>query len=210
MAGPQRWPPSTSRPVSPSLGPKSPGPGAPTGAMSPTPTPTHRLGDLEHVTSLGFPICKLRGQRRCPQCPSGTTQWSADPSSHWAQPGPAVRIHTCLPGRSFIHPANTSYLCPAQHPLPQLPTRPAGPLEPQPGCRPGLQLGPRHSGVGAADGSTDAPGSHSAPPGSGRLRGGPQGGGQRQEEGTEHHPRARFHSECRRGKSQPPGALNST
>ena len=135
---------------------------------------------------------------------------SADPSSHWAQPGPAVRIHTCLPGRSFIHPTNTSYLCPTQHPLPQLPTRPAGPLEPQPGCRPGLQLGPRHSGVGAAGGSTDAPGSHSAPPGSGRLRGGPQGGGQRQEEGTAHHPRARFHSECRRGKSQPPGALNST
>ena len=163
MAGPQRRLSSTSRPVSPSLGPKRPGPGAPTGAMSPTPTPTDRLGDLDHVTSLSFPICKLRGQRRCPQRPSGTTQWSADPSSHWAQPGPAVRIHTCLPGKSFIHPANTSYLCPTQHPLPQLPTRPAGPLEPQPGCRPGLQLGTRHSRVGAAGGSTAAPGSRSAP-----------------------------------------------
>ena len=54
-------------------------------------------------------------------------------------------------------------LCPAQHPLPQLPTRPAGPLEPQPRCRPGLQLGPGHGGVGEAGGSTAAPGSRSAP-----------------------------------------------
>ena len=105
----------------------------------------------------------MRGQRRCPQGPSSTTQWSADPSSHWAQPGPADRTHTCLPGRSSIHPPNTSYLCPAQHPLPQLPTRPAGPLEPQPGCRPGLQLGPGHGRVGAAGDSTAAPGSRSAP-----------------------------------------------
>lgn len=163
IAGPQIWPSSTCKPVSPSLGPKRPGPGAPTGAMSPTPTPTDRLGDLEHVTSLGFPICKLRAQRRCLQGSSSTTQWSADPSIHWAQPGPAVRIHTCLLGRSFIHPPNTSYLCPAQHPLPQLPTRPAGPLEPQPRCRPGLQLGPGHGGVGEAGGSTAAPGSRSAP-----------------------------------------------
>ena len=47
-------------------------------------------------------------------------------------------------------------------------------------------------------------------PSSGRLRGGPQGGGQRQGEGTAHHPRAGFRSECGQGKSQPPGALNST
>lgn len=157
IARPQRGPSSTCRPVSPSLGPKRPG--APAGATCPAPIPTDRLGDLEHITSLSFPICKMRGQRRCPQGPSSTTQWSADPSSHWAQPGPAVRTHTCLPGRSSIHPPHTSYLCPAQHPLPQLPTRPAGPLEPQPGCGPGLQLGPGHGGVGAAGGSTAAPGS---------------------------------------------------
>lgn len=78
------------------------------------------------------------------------TRWSADPSSHWTRPKPHSRHSHLLTGEGSSYPnPPTSYLWPPPlHPLLQLPTRQAGPLEPQPGCREGPRPGPRGRGAG--------------------------------------------------------------
>lgn len=119
----------------------------------------------------------MRGQTRCCQGPSSTTQWSADAPGHGAWPNP-----TCSPGRSSI-PRGRQLL-----PLPR--PAPRSPAAHQAGWAPGastwVQTGP------AAGTRTRWRASSAAPrltlcsvPCLGGLRGRPRGGGKRQGEGID-------------------------
>lgn len=65
-----------------------------------------------------LPICRTKGQTRCPTLPPAATQGSADPSGHWTSPSPAA-------GTSSAHPEVFSVPRPAASSRAPAPAPPA-------------------------------------------------------------------------------------